>query len=107
LKKLGSIEDAVESAIASRVDGLLHGSIARWRKFYKDRLNLDFTDLAIDWATAEEVFERRHAIIHNGGRATKKYLNVTKQTGIVVDEPLISDAEYVRLSCCGDFGQRN
>ena len=96
LKKLGSIEDAVEAAIASRVDGLLHGSIAGWRKFYKDRLNIDFTDLAIDWSTAEEVFERRHAIIHNGGRATKKYLNVTKRTDIVVDQPLISDADYVR-----------
>lgn len=96
LKKLGSIEDAVESAIASRVDGLLHGSIAGWRKFYKDRLNIDFTELAIDWSTVEEVFERRHAIIHNGGRATKKYLAVTKRTDVVVDQPLISDPEYVR-----------
>lgn len=42
------------------------------------------------------MFERRHAIIHKGGRATKKYLAATRRTDIVADQPLISDAEYVR-----------
>ncbi|MCC3264676.1 hypothetical protein [Arthrobacter gengyunqii] len=98
LKQLGSIEEAVEAAIASRVDDLLFGSLAGWRRFYKDKMNIDFSELSIDWATTDEIFQRRHIIVHNGGRASTRYINSTGRTDITKDELIASDDRYVRMA---------
>ncbi|MFD5655456.1 hypothetical protein [Streptomyces sp. NPDC127039] len=74
LKEMDSIDDAIDIAIGRRVDEMMFGSFSDWRKFFADKLNLKFEDYAIDWEVLQEVFQRRHVIVHNGGRASRRYL---------------------------------
>ena len=78
LKKFSSIDEALRSIVSHRVDELLRGSVNDWQKFFKSRMKIDMTLLVPDWAQWEEYFQRRHVILHAGGRATERYLsNVT------------------------------
>lgn len=95
LKGLGDIDQAIDLAIERRVDDLRFGSFLDWRKFYNDRLNVDFADLAIDWERVQEVFERRHVVVHSGGRASKRYVARTRRPGVSVGDPLGCDEEYL------------
>lgn len=100
LKRLGSIEEATGLAISRRVDSLLYGSFADWRRFFKEETNIDFSALAIDWNATREIFQRRHTIVHNGGIASRRYVN--QVAGFLGDKapqegsPLRSDGEYVQ-----------
>lgn len=96
LKSLGSLEDAVDLAIERRVDDLMFGSLENWRKFYLDKLKLDFADLSTDWPALQEVFLRRHAIVHNGGDASRRYVREARVEGVHVGDPLYSDEAYVQ-----------
>lgn len=97
LKALGSIDDAVDVAVSRRIDELLFGSFAGWRKFYKDRIKIDFEVLSIDWPAVQEVFQRRHTIVHNGARATKRYIAETGAS-VQLGQPLNCTHDYV-MSC--------
>ncbi|MDX6533013.1 MAG: hypothetical protein QOF68_757 [Gaiellales bacterium] len=74
LKRMNTIEEAVDVAIASRVDELLFKGYADWKRFYEERCKIDFADVSLDWTRVQEVFERRHTIVHNGGRASRRYV---------------------------------
>lgn len=96
---MGSLDDAVEMAIGRRVDDLMFGSFGEWRRFFQDKLNLKFEGYASDWEFLQEVFQRRHVIVHNGGRASRRYLkNVAKRftVGVELDDSLKVDQDYVR-----------
>ncbi|MFA0841791.1 hypothetical protein [Streptomyces rochei] len=98
LKEMGSIADAVDMAIARRVDELMFGSFADWRRFFIDKMNLKFDDYAMDWDFLQEVFQRRHVIVHNGGHASRRYLrNVAAKLseGIAEGDALEVDQDYV------------
>ncbi|MGA4947377.1 hypothetical protein [Streptomyces lydicamycinicus] len=99
LKAMSSLDDAVELAIARRVDDLMFGSFGEWRKFFQDKMNLKFEDYAIDWELLQEVFQRRHVIVHNGGRASRRYLRSVAErftADVKVDDNLKVDQDYVR-----------
>ncbi|MEU5885847.1 hypothetical protein ABZ835_03280 [Streptomyces sp. NPDC047461] len=101
LKEMDSLADAIEIAIRRRVDELMFGSFNEWRKFFADKMNLKFDDYAIDWEFLQEVFQRRHVIVHNGGRASRRYLqnvapkysaNVTEGDSLPVDHEYVARA---------------
>lgn len=95
LQSLGSIDDAVEEAIARRTDAFMYQSTADWRKWFSRTTKTDFDDIAIDWQTTNEIIERRHVIVHNGGRASKQYLQRTGLVGsIPVGTELVVEDEY-------------
>ncbi|MFE9100390.1 hypothetical protein [Actinomadura geliboluensis] len=99
LQEAGSVEKVIDLAIARRVENLLFGSIYDWRKFYKDRLKIDFADISIDWTGLIEIFQRRHIIVHNGGIVSSQYIRRMK----VVDR---TDKELgQRLTCDEDYAQ--
>lgn len=96
LRGLGSIDDAVEEAIARRTDAFMYQSTGDWRRWFARTTKTDFETIAIDWPTTNEVIERRHVIVHNGGRASKQYLNRTGLTESVrVGTELVVDDEYL------------
>ncbi|WP_449066006.1 hypothetical protein [Planomonospora algeriensis] len=99
LKGLENIKDATRMAISRRVESLIFGSLADWRKFFKDRMNVDMAELSIDWDKTKEIFQRRHVIVHNGGHASRRYISqVSGLKGIEVPdegEYLPCDQEYV------------
>ncbi|MEU8252043.1 hypothetical protein [Nonomuraea sp. NPDC048916] len=98
LKKLSNIRDAIDLAIDRRVESLLFGSLTDWRRFFKDRLNIDMADLSPNWEIVREVFQRRHIIVHNGGRVSGRYINQVKE---FTKEKL--PREGVELHCSRDY----
>ncbi|MGW3650865.1 hypothetical protein [Streptomyces sp. NPDC000878] len=98
LKEMDSLTDAIDIAIRRRVDELMFGSFSEWRKFFSEKMNLKFEDYAIDWEFLQEVFQRRHVIVHNGGMASGRYLrNVAPKYSAEVEEGdlLPVDHDYV------------
>ncbi|MFJ4549536.1 hypothetical protein ACIP4X_09935 [Streptomyces sp. NPDC088817] len=85
LKGLSSIEEAVDLAISRRVDELMFGSVAEWRKFCIDKLNIKFEDLCSDWPAVQEIFQRRHVLVHAGGVASHRYVASVASAGRSVD----------------------
>ncbi|WP_086772535.1 hypothetical protein [Streptomyces bobili] len=109
LKEMKDLEDAIKIAIDRRVDEFMFGSFNDWRKFFADKMKLDFEDYAIDWDFLQEVFQRRHVIVHNGGHASRRYIQsvgaglrkgVKEGDYLQVDENYLNKATY-ELLCFG------
>ncbi|MFF7161586.1 hypothetical protein ACFZBP_09370 [Streptomyces sp. NPDC008086] len=98
LKEMKSLEDAIKIAIDRRVEEFMFGSFGDWRKFFADKMKLDFEDYAIDWNFLQEVFQRRHVIVHNGGHASRRYMqNVDAglRKGVKEGDHLQVDEDYL------------
>ncbi|WP_144316961.1 hypothetical protein [Streptomyces sp. sk226] len=98
LKEMDTLSDAIDIAIGRRVDELMFGSFTDWKKFFSGKMNLDFEDYAINWDSLQEIFQRRHVIVHNGGRVSLRYLrNVAPQyaADVKVGDALRIDQKYV------------
>ncbi|MFC5027165.1 hypothetical protein ACQFX6_19395 [Streptomyces sp. DSM 41987] len=101
LKTMDSIDDAVDLAISRRVDEIMFGSFADWRKFFLDRMNIKFEDCAVDWNGLKETFQRRHILVHNGGMISKRYLsNISNEDRkeLAVGGRIVTDEAYVRTA---------
>lgn len=94
LQQLNSIDEAIEHAIETRVEKLMYGSLADWRKFFGDRMKLDMAEIVHSWDSIQEIFERRHCLVHNNGRASRRYVSTVK-SGSRGDE-VDTDLDYVR-----------
>lgn len=75
LRRYKKLDDAVDEAIARRVDSLLRENIDHWRRWFERHVKVDLAELAVDWDALAEVIQRRHAIAHNAGRASRQYLS--------------------------------
>ncbi|TQL42980.1 hypothetical protein FB468_0991 [Leucobacter komagatae] len=93
LQDLGSVDEAIEIAIERRVTQLMFGSLTDWKKFFADRIKLDFADYAQIWDEVKEVFERRNCVVHNDSRASRRYVQNYSETEI--GAPLYADVAYV------------
>lgn len=94
LQAMSSIEDAVEMAIEQRVTALMFGSLAGWKNFFSERMNIDLASLSGDWGSIHEIFERRHCIVHSEATASRRYIR--NHPDVELREPLNADADYVR-----------
>ncbi|MGW0554786.1 hypothetical protein ACWDZ6_11375 [Streptomyces sp. NPDC002926] len=81
LKSLANIEEAVDLAVSRRVDELMFGSVSDWRRFCIDKLNIKFEELCSDWVAVQEIFQRRHVLVHAGGVASARYVNAVSTNG--------------------------
>lgn len=101
LRALGSVRDAEALSIARQVDSTMQGGFRDWRKWFEQR-NIPFAKLMLDERRTMEVVQRRHAIVHNGGRASTLYLQRLKEAGVGTDvlpqngQVLETDDVYMR-----------
>lgn len=97
LEGMSSIEEARSLAIERRVERVLFDSLSGWSKWMKKSLDFSFEDLAIDWTQLREAIERRHVVVHNGGRASRIYLERLGDAAAGVDlgDPLLIDEQYL------------
>lgn len=75
LKQFNTIDEALRSIVSDRIDKLLRGSVRDWRDFFQSHMNIDMELLTPDWARWNECFQRRHVMVHAGGRASETYLS--------------------------------
>ncbi|MGW5008705.1 hypothetical protein [Streptomyces parvulus] len=98
LKGMSTIDEAVDMAVSRRVDDLMFGSFSEWRRFCIDKLNIKFEDLCDDWPSVQEIFQRRHVLVHAGGIASHRYVTSTSSNGnasdIAVGQRIDTTEEY-------------
>jgi hypothetical protein len=71
-----SLEDVQDAAIAFRIYQLIQGSLEDWTKWLDQGsgLGIKLKNLAISYDDLEEIIQRRHVIVHNGGAVSARYL---------------------------------
>ncbi len=73
LRNFGSIDEAMDYVVSRRVDSLLRGTMGDWQKFFESRLKVDLKRIVPEWARFNEIVQRRHLIVHAGGKANRRY----------------------------------
>jgi hypothetical protein len=102
LQRFERIQDATEELISRRVESLMSGGLDAWEKWFRDRpLQIEFEANALSWGETQELFQRRHIIVHHGGRVSRRYLQKTPDMGTSppsLGSLLEPDADYVARS---------
>src|ERR1700749_370284 len=75
LKSFGSIEDAKNHLIDTKVENILRGSFEDWIDFLKEKAKLGMAYLDKHRNHLAEVYQRRNIIVHNGGIINSIYLS--------------------------------
>jgi hypothetical protein len=73
-----SIDEFTEYAIDEQVDRLMREGLDEWMKFVSKATRIQPDNLKRCSDPVAEVLQRRHIITHNGGRASRTYLERTK-----------------------------
>jgi hypothetical protein len=90
-----TVDDARDELIARRVDAL-DRDLETLPKWLKARMDIDLRRLALEWGEFVEITQRRHLVVHTGGRVTRRYLaNVSSRYAAPVGEVLVVDADYL------------
>ncbi len=92
LRRFASVRDAEDTAIHRRVEALLWKSFDDWATWFQKRLGVGFDELSDDLDALREVIQRRHAIVHNAGRASALYLAKTGVDRQVGDQLSVTSA---------------
>jgi hypothetical protein len=95
LAKYDSLDDAREAAISSRVESFMRRGLDDWSRWSDRTLKLPLDQVVPDYSEFTEIFQRRHIIVHNGGRVSRLYLANTKDESVTLEEPLPVTDEYL------------
>jgi hypothetical protein len=106
LRSFPTIAEAEAAAIADRVDQHMRAGLEEWSKWFSKALGCKVEDLSDKWPAIEEIFQRRHLIVHSGGRVTAQYLAKTPGSRAKLDRYLTVGQPYLtgaidRLSLLG------
>ena len=84
--------------IDQKVKTFMKGSPNDWRKAIRQWTGIEVADLGADWDMIVEMVQRRHVVIHNGGRADSDYLgNIPDRmkVGLFLGGELLSNYDYL------------
>jgi hypothetical protein len=84
--------------IDQKVTEFMNQSPNDWRKHLERWTKIDVAYLGADWEMLKEMIQRRHAIIHNGGRADIEYLDRVAprlRHGLYLGSPLTCNFTYI------------
>lgn len=74
LIEAGSIQDARRVLAERRADGFISKRLDEWSAWAERILGRSFADLCLDASHLNEMFQRRHIIVHSGGAVDRRYL---------------------------------
>jgi hypothetical protein len=75
LLEFGSLDDARRDLIERRTDSFMRKGFDDWSRWSEKTLGMGFDELSLNPRIIEEVFQRRHLIVHTGGIVTQLYLD--------------------------------
>ena len=91
--------DATDLLLSRRVSDLMYGGLDDWSKWFAGRGNINLPELAIDWETVREIFQRRHIITHSGGLVSGEYLAKVKLPDLpALGSRLVVDEDYLEAT---------
>lgn len=96
LTKYGHMQDLQRWQVDRKVTELFKGTPEDWRKGLLKWPKVDLAEQGGSWDVIVEAIQRRHTLVHNGGRADQKYLDVVgSNAGVVEGQLLLCDTEYL------------
>lgn len=108
LSKYSSLMDFQAAYIDSRIEGVMRGSLDDWSEWLAKKVQIRLLDYTADPVALREIFQRRHIIVHNGGKVSSLYLAKMKGMPSLpeIGDPLPVDSSYLqtaanRLSALG------
>lgn len=98
LTEFNSLSEATERYLEQRVEEVVREGHSAVMRFFrsKDRLNIPVQDLALDWQQVLEILERRHVLVHHGGRVSQQYLAKIEHREVELGSPLGVTPKYAR-----------
>jgi hypothetical protein len=98
LVKFDSLDDFKQFQIEKTIDVVLYGSYDDWLDFIEKKLHIAVPSAARS-SEMVEIFQRRNMIMHNGGVASKQYVNaVNTARKESIGTELIVDSAYLQRS---------
>ncbi|HEV3035990.1 MAG TPA: hypothetical protein VGX72_14520 [Solirubrobacteraceae bacterium] len=98
LSNFETLDDARDELVTRKVDGL-DRSIDELTQWFNKRLKIDLRRLAMSWEGFVEINQRRHLLVHTGGRVSRRYLHkVPAAEGLHVGEMVKVDAAYLNAA---------
>lgn len=95
LRKFEDVDDAADDIISRRITDLMYGDLDSWSEWFSDNAQQDISELAMDVDVVSEAFQRRHVVLHNGGLASRQYLDKTGDSSVQVGDRLPVSGEYL------------
>jgi hypothetical protein len=102
LLRFGSLDEMWRHLNERRVRIVMSGNTSQWRKAFRRYAGIDVGDLElVNWPAACECVERRHVLVHAGGKITEQYVRGTRnypsegETKPVVGGETFVDDEYL------------
>lgn len=80
LSRFGSIDDARNYLLESRIEDVLRGSVESWLEYLRSKLGLSMGYIKDDEKQLIEVAQRRNLVVHNGGVVNRIYLSKVPET---------------------------
>ncbi|TDC96015.1 hypothetical protein [Actinomadura sp. 7K507] len=90
------LDEIIENALTKRVENILRGGLASWTKWFEEQ-GLVLQNLCINWDEVAEIFERRHAYVHTGGKVNPSYKHKVAGAG-PIGNLLPLDEQYLHSS---------
>lgn len=98
LLKYDTLAEAREAAISNRVDHLMRKGLTDWSNWLDRTLKVSLSQSPEEQREINELFQRRHIIVHNAGRVSRLYLANTDFGDAEppkLDNPLPVSDEYL------------
>lgn len=74
LVEIGSVQDAQQAIAERRVEAFIGKRLDEWSAWSERILGQSFDELSLDASHLNEMFQRRHLIVHTGGAVDRRYL---------------------------------
>ncbi|WP_432025231.1 hypothetical protein [Streptomyces sp. 1222.5] len=74
IRQFDSIEELRSFHADRQVEQLMWKGFDDWMDWLEKKMKIKLSDVALDSDAVAEVFQRRHIIVHNGGRVSRQYL---------------------------------
>jgi hypothetical protein len=95
LREFGDVDDAADEMISRRITNLMYGGLDSWSEWFSKNCGADLSLLAMNFEAVQEAFQRRHAVLHNGGLGFRQYLRNVHDSNAEVGERLPVTAAYL------------
>ncbi|HET7509266.1 MAG TPA: hypothetical protein VFJ65_03360 [Solirubrobacterales bacterium] len=99
LEDFEALSEVREFVISREVDRVMFKGLEGWSEWLVEHAGLKLEDLTPNYNLLFEAFQRRHAIVHNGGRASRIYRARLEARNIdppELDKSLAVETEYLR-----------
>lgn len=96
LEPFSTLDEFRHHCAENMADNLLRGGFDDWMAWFSKKHRLDVPGVTDDADALVEIFQRRHLLVHNGGKVNRFYLAKVSDTSAEEGDPLYAGPRYLR-----------